>query len=106
MTTKVCTKCGIEKDLCEFNLVHRPRRDGIRVPLRRCKTCCAIKKNLWYLANKQKTKDRSNLWKKANTSKVKESEQKYRKRYGAAMALKRRQWKKSNRFRIALSGSV
>jgi hypothetical protein len=48
MTTKVCTKCGIEKDFEDFPL--RSRITGRRQSY--CKECVAQKSGRWYQNNK------------------------------------------------------
>lgn len=48
MTTKVCTKCGIEKDINEFGWERRFKRYA------QCKTCRVEKRMEYYEENKEK----------------------------------------------------
>jgi hypothetical protein len=45
MEKKICTKCKLEKDVCEFNK-RSPNTKGIRYYLSRCKKCQSEKEKL------------------------------------------------------------
>jgi hypothetical protein len=68
MEKKICSKCKIEKDICEF---HRGKtKDGYQY---KCKEC----KKEYSKLNFIKENNRKTLWAKNNPTKVKESKQKY-----------------------------
>jgi hypothetical protein len=68
MEKKICSKCKIEKDFCEF---HRGKtKDGYQY---KCKEC----KKEYSKLNFIKENNRKTLWAKNNPTKVKESKQKY-----------------------------
>lgn len=49
METKICSKCGVEKDINEY-AIDKSRRDGYSYV---CKTCIKINSNKWYINNKE-----------------------------------------------------
>ena len=68
MEKKICSKCEIEKDVCEF---HKGKtKDGYQY---KCKEC----KKEYSKLNFIKENNRKTLWAKNNPTKVKESKQKY-----------------------------
>jgi len=68
MEKKICSKCKIEKDICEF---HKGKtKDGYQY---KCKEC----KKEYSKLNFIKENNRKTLWAKNNPTKVKESKQKY-----------------------------
>jgi hypothetical protein len=68
MERKICRKCEIEKDVCEF---HKGKtKDGYQY---RCKDC----KKEYSKLNSIKENNRKVMWAKNNPDKVKESKQKY-----------------------------
>ena len=68
METKVCSKCGIEKEVCEF---HKGKtKDGYQY---RCKLC----KKEYSKLNVVTENNRKILWSKNNPDKIKESKKKY-----------------------------
>jgi hypothetical protein len=58
--TKVCTKCGEEKELSEFSKCKR-HKSGI---LNMCKKCCNEKNKKWRGSNPEKAKQQNNYYKK------------------------------------------
>jgi hypothetical protein len=68
MIIKICSKCLVEKEVCEF---HKGKtKDGYQY---RCKQC----KSLYANSNKDKENERKNKWRKQNIEKVKVSKKKY-----------------------------
>jgi hypothetical protein len=68
MEKKICSKCKVEKDVCEF---HKGKtKDGYQY---KCKEC----KKEYSKLNSIKENNRKVLWAKNNPNKVKESKQKY-----------------------------
>ena len=64
MNTKVCSKCNVEKEICEFGLLNSSK-DGLR---NICKECRKIERN----KNKEHYNTKTKEWKLKNQKKVKE----------------------------------
>lgn len=75
MTTKVCTKCGVEKELSEFHK-QAPSKDGRRS---RCAVCSREWNNKWGRENAGRVKETCAAWRKANPEKAKASYTAWRK---------------------------
>jgi hypothetical protein len=68
MERKICRKCKIEKDVCEF---HKGKtKDGYQY---KCKEC----KKEYSTLNRIKENNRKILWAKKNPNKIKDAKQKY-----------------------------
>jgi len=67
METKVCNKCSIKKDICEF-AKDKNRYDGLQ-PL--CKICNKEYKSQYYLDNKEKILNKSKIFYKKNKDFIK-----------------------------------
>ena len=72
MQTKVCSKCGVEKEICEFRK-DKTKRDGIYPS---CKNC----KLLWRRENKELTNASNRRSKKNNAEKIKKYNSEYNKK--------------------------
>jgi hypothetical protein len=72
--TKICNKCNVEKDLCEFHK-KKDGKDGI-FPI--CKICRKIDAKKYYKKYHNKNLERSKIWVKKNPEKRKELTKKYR----------------------------
>jgi hypothetical protein len=97
MESKVCTKCGEEKALCEFNK-DKTHKDGYRSVCKNCVYNYQRERNLlnkkiklnketisieeyrkqYYQNNKEKIKEKSKLWYKNNLDKVKKTKDNYK----------------------------
>jgi hypothetical protein len=73
MTTKICSKCKVEKSVCEFPKSKRSK-DGL---LYCCKECNSNRGKTYRKNNPEKVKKRSELWAKSNPEKVREKEKRY-----------------------------
>jgi hypothetical protein len=72
MENKVCSKCGIEKEVSDFHKwKHGP--DGYK---RECKECRKLETKKYYIKNEQKIKKRVSDYRKSNPDKIKEIRQK------------------------------
>ncbi len=72
MENKVCSKCGIEKEVSDFHKwKHGP--DGYK---RECKKCRKLETKKYYIKNEQKIKKRVSDYRKSNPDKIKEIRQK------------------------------
>ena len=65
METKICSKCGIEKEVCEFN--KRKNRKGEEVLRGFCKTCHSSISTKFNKQNPEKYKVYRNNWYKKNS---------------------------------------
>lgn len=83
-TTKVCTKCNIEKPISEFykdaGLTDKHRND--------CKACNKEKVKKWSLRNPEKKALGRSKWKKDNPKKYTGAQRKYHKKYMKTAAYK------------------
>ena len=72
METKICSKCNIEKEICNF---HKWKNgpDGYK---RDCKECRKLETKSYYNKNNEKIKLRVSRYRKLNPDKVKEVKQK------------------------------
>jgi hypothetical protein len=73
MELKKCSKCGIDKDLSEFNK-RKSSSDGFHY---QCRECCNIDKKKYREENPEKIREYKKKYREENPDKVKE----YRKRY-------------------------
>ena len=73
MQTKVCSKCKLEKDVCEFY------KDSKKIGtyIAKCKLCLAEESKLYSKNNREKRNEIQKNWRKENKEKVKN----YRKKY-------------------------
>ena len=56
---KKCSKCGIEKELEEFNLVHPAKQDGKKRP--DCKACVRARTSVYYYNDPAAAKERMKI---------------------------------------------
>lgn len=66
METKICKKCGVEKELCEFNK-DRHAKDGVRS---RCRVCTSLEYRGFYYQNREREVDRQVNYQTNNKEKV------------------------------------
>lgn len=74
--TKVCTKCGIEKDNSEF-YKHMAYKDGLHSF---CKTCHLAAQKKYQKANLERFRDYNRQWRKENPDRTKEYTNNWRKK--------------------------
>lgn len=74
MELKRCSKCGIEKELSEFNN-RKSSSDGLN---NQCRECCNIDKRKYRKNNPDKVRESKRRYRKNNPDKVKESKRRYR----------------------------
>jgi hypothetical protein len=77
MKTKVCTKCGKEKKLKEFNK-QNVNKDGLSYW---CKICIKQYKQIYYKQNKIKIQKKNKKWGLNNKEKIKQQHKKYKELY-------------------------
>jgi hypothetical protein len=119
MEKKICTKCKLEKDVCEFNK-RSPNTKGIRYYLSWCKKCQSEKEKLrrvlnpeeykiWYDKTRKKRNEYRTKYYKNNKEKILKRNTKYntrvrssrKKKYNENILFKLRH-KLSNRLRYML----
>ena len=69
MTTKVCSKCKVEKDVGEF-YKDRTARDGLQY---KCKSCARSTSREWRVENPEKFEKGVCRWRAKNQERVRES---------------------------------
>jgi len=72
METKVCKKCGEEKEVAQFYLCHGKPRNA-------CKSCTKAQNNRWYSDNREAVCKRTNAYYEEHKSEYAEYNAKYRK---------------------------
>ena len=73
METKICNKCGIQKELLEFNKMSKVKC-GVRSY---CRECQKIESKKYRLENKEKIKEYNDRWNKENQEYYKKYFEKY-----------------------------
>ena len=72
--SKICTKCGAEKQACEFAKM-KAKRDGLRLA---CKPCEYQVNAAYRAANREKVREAGATYRKANPEKIKAASATYR----------------------------
>lgn len=109
MNTKVCGKCGIKKEICEFGLL-KSSKDGLR---NICRECRKIERNKnkdyynnknkeWKLKNQNEIKEYNQKYNSVNNEKLKLLWKEYRKKNKVSMSLKKKEYIDKNRDTINL----
>ena len=73
MEIKICSKCKVEKDFCEFINSKRTKDGKASV----CKKCNSERGKIYNLNNPQKHKERSKRWAENNPDKVKDKSKRW-----------------------------
>ena len=73
MEIKICSKCKVEKDFCEFINSKRTKDGKASV----CKKCNSERGKIYNLNNPQKHKERSKRWVENNPDKVKDKSKRW-----------------------------
>jgi len=71
---KTCSKCGVEKELSEFDR-DKSRSSGFD---HRCKVCASEKNRKWRAENPEKVREKNRKWRAENPEKVRELRRKYK----------------------------
>jgi hypothetical protein len=91
MKKKICSKCGVEKEFCEFHKSIRSN-DGYR---ERCKECRKVDTTLYYQKNVDKIKENVTKYRINNPEKIKKGLKQYRKKNSEELNKNKRIWVKS-----------
>jgi hypothetical protein len=62
MEKKVCSKCGVEKNICEFNKMSKVK-SGVRS---NCRICQSVESKKYRVENKEKIKEYNSKWNQEN----------------------------------------
>jgi len=95
MEKKICKKCLIEKDICEFGIL-RKNKDGLR---NECKSCRIINRKL----NLEKIKFQEKLRRLKNREIINKKQKEYRKIFSNELKVKRDEYRNKNREKLNLS---
>jgi hypothetical protein len=95
MKKKICKKCLIEKDVCEFGIL-RKNKDGLR---KECKSCRVIHRE----SNLEKIKLQEKQRRLKNREIINKKQKEYRKIFSKEFKIKRDEYLNKNREKINLS---
>ena len=90
---KICNKCGMDKDECEFSK-DKTSKDGLQS---NCKECVKIYNKQYYEKNKEKIKKRSKGYRKANGEYYKQYHKKYYKENKDVLCIQNKVYKELNK---------
>lgn len=98
METKICSKCNIQKELCDFHK-NKNRPDGY---MKDCKECSKLVSQSYYEKNTEKIKLRVKEYHKSNPNKVKELKQKIYERDKERILMDNKSYRDINKDKIKL----
>jgi hypothetical protein len=105
METKICSKCGVEKDICDFNK-DKSKITGYRSE---CKSCQKIYSSQYRLKNLDKSKkyyikniENIKKWRELNSEKLRESKKEYRKKNSELISEQKKKYYENNREKSLL----
>jgi hypothetical protein len=96
METKKCSKCGVEKELCEFHK-QSSNKTGYRASCKNCRKTEKEKNKLYKEKNKEKIRINNNIWLKNNSDYMKKYQKEYNLKNREKLNLKLKKWKEKNR---------
>ena len=96
METKKCSKCGVEKELCEFHK-QSSNKTGYRASCKNCRKTEKEKNKLYKEKNKEKIRINNNIWLKNNLDYMKKYQKEYNLKNREKLNLKLKKWKEKNR---------
>jgi len=97
MEKKKCSKCGVEKNVCEF---HKSKyfKDGYKSTCKECRKLIEKPYNKKYKEkNKEKIKLKKDLWEKNNPDYMKNYHKEYNLKNREKINLKAKKWREKNR---------
>lgn len=96
MTTKICGRCKIEKEICLFsNSKHA--KDG---KVYACKACESERSKVWYHKDIVKHREDSKKWGRENPDKVKEKNKRWAENNPDKIKEKNKRWSENNTERV------
>lgn len=91
--TKICKKCNIEKELCEFHS-DKKHKDGLKSG---CKKCLNAEKKIYKKENRDKIKAQAKLYRQENVEKERERKRRWKKQNLQQFLRKRRNYETKKR---------
>jgi len=107
MSSKTCSKCGVEKDVSEFNK-NKNNKDGLQFW---CKLCrkehyknnsdeIKFKNKKWSETNKEKKRDTNKKWREANSERLRVQSKQWREANREEILTKKKEYRETNRDEI------
>lgn len=96
--TKICSSCGVEKELSEFSKRIRAK-DGLVCS---CKECRKIYARKYYINNSEKVKIKTREYNKNNKVKIADSKRNYRKTHRIEVNIKKSEFYYNNKDKISI----
>jgi len=97
MLTKVCTVCGVEKSVDEY----QNKKDGKYGVMAQCKACCKQYKSQYYQANKEAIYERQKAYEQANKEAIAERQKAWYQKNKEAVAERGMVYRQANKETIA-----
>jgi hypothetical protein len=103
MEKKICSKCKVEKDVCEFSK-NAQKKDGLHPSCKDCykdfykknKELILERNNLWRITNPEVKKNYDLKYRLNNPDNRKKSDKLYREKNSEKIKLRKEDWKKNN----------
>lgn len=99
MVKKICSKCKIEKHLCEFHK-YTHSKDGFRTLCKECRKIEKIKNKLYREKNKEKLTLKRTIWFEENPNYIKQYQKKYNIENRKKLNEKLKKWREKNKEKI------
>ena len=90
--TKVCSKCGVEKEVGGFSPL-KNAKDGFRW---NCRECERAKNKAWREANQEKVRAKNKAWREANREKARAKSKAWREANPEEHRAKNKAWREAN----------
>jgi hypothetical protein len=102
METKICKKCGVEKNVSEF-YSQKTRKDGKRSS---CKLCMSSYTKNWRINNPNKVLENTRKYNSENKELVNINSRKWREKNKDSEIIRNREWKKLNEEKVKESKKI
>lgn len=99
MQTKVCSKCGVEKEICEFHK-QNSNKSGYRASCKLCRKSEKEKNLIYRKNNKEKVSKKNIMWLERNPNYMKEYHKKYNIENREKISEKTKRWREKNKEKI------
>jgi len=108
MNSKICSKCGIEKEIGEYSIRKDKDRNGVVVERinSQCKLCNSKRRKEWMNNNSDKMMGHSKRYYDSHPEQCREKAREWRKRNSTKMQNYMKKWRSNrDRFEVALARS-
>ena len=102
MATKVCNRCGEDKELSEF-YSNKTTRDGKSCT---CKVCVIVRAKLHYAGNKEKISLSQKQYRFANKEKIARQRKRYWNTNKEKLTVRQKRYRELNKEKIALGNKL